>query len=225
MDTRLWPELPALEVADVCFTKNRVTGWRSWRRWLVSWGIRVCSRRKDEPPSFANHTFLVYGSHVRCKVVDAHIRREVVDYAVYEALGKEGYVERWLRERYENGHTGIAVYRHRGVTDALRAAAKDGMKHLEGKKYGKLKILAHAADYGLTKLWNLCGAKGEAFLFRRLACMENYPICSWAVSYIYDKWLYLPFTTPTPRATPDDLMDECESSDEWTQVFFYSNNT
>jgi hypothetical protein len=214
----LWPaELPVLEIGDAVFVRNRVTGWRTVRRWFAAFVVRVTSTQTGEDDTFAGHVAKVFGVVKVWR--DGGFR--VVDYILYEALGKEGYVKRGLRAAYENGHTDVMIYRHPKVGRKQRIALHAGMLRLRGRKYGKLKIAAHGADYGLTKFWNACGGPGEVRLFRRFARMEKYPICSWAESYLMRTWAKLPYKTPPEIASPDDLHDECEES--WDRVFVFIN--
>jgi hypothetical protein len=68
-----------------------------------------------------------------------------------------------------------------------------------GRKYGVGKIFAHALD----RLFN------NRYVFRRLARMDDYPICSWLVAFAYDRVLGHHFGVPPNAAQPDDLLDHC----------------
>lgn len=216
--------LPDLQAGDVVFVKNHVTGWRTAPRWIVSFLIRFMSTQHGEGPTFANHVCTVHGPY--------RVWRNggfvTVDYAIYEALGKEGFCQRWLREQYENDHTDIVICRHIAFTDKDRIRVKACHKYLEGKRYPKALIGTHSIDYGATTLWQSMGGKGECKVARWLYHQfvnrgqdVDYAMCSWAVGYIYDVWLRRPFKTGYKVGTPDDLMDECRSHNDWQRTFFY----
>jgi len=156
--------LPDLQAGDVVFVRNRVTGWRTARRWLVSFFIRHMTTQSGEGPTFANHVCTIHGSH---KVWRSD-RFVAVDYAIYEALGRNGFVRHWLRESYENGYTDVAIFRDLRMTDDNRIRVIACHKYLEGKQYAKVLIAAHGADYGVTTLWQGMGGRGECRAFRWL---------------------------------------------------------
>jgi len=194
-----------LEFGDVVFVKGLVTGWREWRKWMVSWCIRFMSRSKGEAPTFTNHVAMVIG-------------RQGDDYQLAEALGKRGFVYTHLRERYSDTRRfEVCIARHRRLNADHRARMWKRCEHLHGKKYGQAKIVAHAVDFALTALWNASGGSGDVYAFRWLCRMENYPICSWAVADIY--WhAGLPFKKAVAVAQPDDIYDECKASQLWVWV-------
>ena len=216
--------LPELLAGDIVFVKNRVTGWRTAPRWIVSWAIRLMSTQSGEGPTFANHVCTVHGPH--------RVWRQggfvPADYAVYEALGKEGFVKRWLCEQYRNDYTDVVIYRDTRLTRKDRIRIMAAHQHLAGKRYAKVLVGTHAADYAVTRFWQGMGGTGECRAFRWLYHQfvnrkqdVDYSICSWAVGYVWDVWLERPFKAGYKVATPDDLHDECEES--WTRIFVFTN--
>ncbi|MBU8871395.1 MAG: hypothetical protein KOO60_11075 [Gemmatimonadales bacterium] len=216
--------MPELQAGDLVFVKNHVTGWRTTSRWLISFLIRHMSTQHGEGPTFANHVCTVHGPHKVWRGGGFVVE----DYAIYEAMGRDGFCKRWLREQYENGHTDIVVYRDTTLTNKDRIRVKACHVHLRGKRYPKTLIGAHSIDYGATKLWQSMGGTGECraarWLYHQFVNRKqnvDYPMCSWAVGYMWDVWLKRPFSIGYKVATPDDLMDECQDNDKWQRVFTY----
>lgn len=205
-------ELPTLLAGDVVFTRTEVVG--PVKEWLVSFLIRVVTfTRKDKRPTAVNHTATIVRPvyEVERTLLDG---REVhfgpvVDYVVAEALGKGGYQERRLLEVYgDERKYQFAVARCKLTNDHHREKMLEAGASLLGRQYGYWKIAAHFADSILTRLFNLAGARGDVYAFRRLCRMKRYPICSWSTLYIYRK-AGIPFTTPVASGSPDDIWDEC----------------
>ena len=194
-------ELPALCPGDQLFFRTEIKG--SWKRWFVGFAIRVFTfTRRDKRPTVINHT-----ANVVWAILDEGCR--IVDYIIAEALAKGGYQFRPLLKHYgDTERISFAVARHTGVTETHRMLLLVACHQLRGKKYGRLKIVAHVVDYGLTKAWNTVGGRGDVYCFRWFARSEHYPICSWASLYIYDE-AGLPYDVPVQIGSPDDLWDEC----------------
>jgi len=191
---------------DVVFVKGHVTGWRAWRKWLVSFLIRAMSTSSGEAPTFANHVAMVLKESG-----DG-------DWILVEALGKRGFVETRLGERYADAaRFEVRVARHSGLTNQHATKMLLRIQNLKGKQYGWLKIAGHASDYALTQLWNACGGRGDVYALRWLCRNGNYPICSWAVADIYLKG-GLPFRKQVALAQPDCLYDECAEGPPWSWV-------
>lgn len=197
--------MTSLRFGDVVFVKCYITGWRTWRRWCVSFLIRFMSTSSGEGPTFANHVAMV-------------LRVEGNSILLVEALGKRGFVQTLLAERYgDTRRFEVRVARHQKLVSMNATLMLRRIAHLRDKKYGTFKILAHATDYALTQLWHSMGGPGECKWFRKLCRNGDYPICSWAVADIYAAG-GLPFRTSTPEAQPDDLYDECNTSPVWDWV-------
>lgn len=73
----------------------------------------------------------------------------------------------------------------------------------EGDRYDFLKIAAHLGDWLL----------GGRYVFRRLAGMDKYPICSWVGSHAY-KYVGVTFGVSANEAAPDDMYNWCASHPE-----------
>ena len=213
-------DLPLLYPGDQIFIRTEIKG--KWSRWLVSWGIRVFTHtRKDKRPSVVNHDATVVGkirefeAQVRSDFPDVPLSEDmrrsgpVVDYQIAEALGQGGFQYRSLLENYGDPELySFAIARHKLVTDRHREKMVEVCEDLLGRSYGHLKIAAHALDYGLTKVWNMMGARSDVWAFRWLCRSKRYPMCSWASLYIYKK-AGVPFSIPVEIGSPDDLWDEC----------------
>jgi hypothetical protein len=201
-----WPELPTLRFGDVVMVKSKVTGWREWRRWCTGFFIRLCSTTPGEGPSVVNHVAMVLGA-------------DGDDWLIAEALGQRGFVYTLLGERYGDARRFEVALARRTITRHQRYRMVAACQHLKGKEYGSWKVAAHAADYALTVLWHSMGGKGDAYLFRRACTDGNYPMCSWADLYIYDKG-GIPFKVSTAKGQPDDIWDECVAGPPWAMVFW-----
>jgi hypothetical protein len=103
----------------------------------------------------------------------------------------------------------LAVYRPRNLTgeESVRVVMK--ANSYVGRTYGYLKIVAHALD------WVLQGA----YVFRRMAGVDKYPICSWVVAHAYGvvgKY----FGVAPGAATPADIWDfVTRNPDKYEQVW------
>lgn len=86
-----------------------------------------------------------------------------------------------------------------GLDSGQRAQLMKKSLDYHGRVYGFIKLLPHALD----RLFN------NRYVFRRLLWMDDYPICSWLVAYVYDRVLSYHFGTPPNAAQPDDLLDHC----------------
>lgn len=206
-------DLPLLYVGDQVFVRTEVKG--SWKRWLVSWGIRVFTHtRRDKRPSVVNHMATMVGTVEATQmtpVIGACVKYQtrVVDYTIAEALGEGGFQYRSLLESYGDPELySFVVARHRLVTQTHRDKMVEICEDLLGRSYGHLKVAAHVGDYGLTRVWNGMGGPGDVYFFRWLCRMKNYPMCSWSSLHIYKKG-GVPFSVPVEVGSPDDLWDEC----------------
>jgi hypothetical protein len=90
----------------------------------------------------------------------------------------------------------IAVFRPLNLSEKEIATVVSAAEGYVGRRYGYLKIVAHLLD------WLLLGA----YLFRRLARMDDYPICSWLVAHSFAK-VGKTFGVPPGAASPDDIWD------------------
>ena len=97
----------------------------------------------------------------------------------------------------------VVIFRPLNLTDGDRVVIRVAAEQYVGRKYGKLKLLAHLGD------WVLQGA----YVFRRLARMDKYPICSWVVAHAYAS-AGKDFNVEAGAATPDDIWDFCTAHPE-----------
>lgn len=149
---------------------------------LLGWGIRVFTRRIGESRTRATHSGVI----VEGGPIDRAIIVEALSHVVRHRL--------W--DRYAGKNKAVAVFRplNMSAEDIARVVAK--AETYVGRRYGYLKLLAHWLD------WLLQGA----YVFRRLANQDRYPICSWLVAYSFaaaDKH----FGVEPGAAEPDDIWD------------------
>jgi hypothetical protein len=103
-----------------------------------------------------------------------------------------------LEAQYGKGGTWIAIFRPWNVTQADREHIALAAQSYVGRRYGYVKLLAHLGDWVL----------GGAYLFRGLARMDNYPICSWVWAHAYST-VGLDFGVDPGAAQPDDMYTFC----------------
>lgn len=154
---------------------------------LASHAIRVFQRTRGESKSLANHTFVVVdgGPLDKCVIVEAKRRVE---------RGR-------LLDAYGGGSDGVAIFRDTRLTPEERTSLAAAADRYVGRSYGYLKLAAHLGD------WALEMASGRhAYLFRRMARMDSYPICSWVLAYAY-AGIGKGFGVPPWAAQPDDIWD------------------
>lgn len=161
--------------------------------WL-SKAIRVCTRSKKEPKTKTNHVAIVvtYGAIRIAKIV--------------EALHK---VESLNLRRYDDGKTEIAIYRNIRLElidqDCIRSVARGYV----GQKYGYHKLIPHFLDWLI----------GGRYFFRRILFLQDYPICSWVVSYSLFKCGIEISDLPPSAQSPDDMLDSIENHPDWHCVY------
>jgi len=162
---------------------------------FLSWAVRFFTRTIGESRTRVNHCgVIVEGGPPRTAVA-------------IEALAR---VRRHpLGEQYGGDpKQSVAVYRAKGLAPEDVEAVVAAAGHYEGKRYAWWKILAHLLD------WLLLGA----YLFRRLAWMDRYPICSWLVAYSFEK-AGIEFGVAPKAATPDDIWDHIQAHPEaWEEI-------
>lgn len=106
------------------------------------------------------------------------------------------------------------IWRHKGLTDEQRQAVAAAALAYKGRSYGPLKLGLHLGDALLSKAFG-----GNPYFFRRLARMDNYPICSWVWACAYDRSLGYRFGMPPEEASPDDMLDYIlDHPNEWEQI-------
>lgn len=169
--------------------------------WL-SKAIRFLTREPGEAPTLVNHAGIIVAGRPRwgdCRSV--------------EALGN-GVRLRELKDGYDLSQGGVQVWRHRNGELAAQAAGQ-ALKRV-GQTYGYLKLLLHAGDWLLTR--------NRFRVFRRVARVDRWPICSYLVADAFDdsrKALGVADVWPgfNPKEmTPDDIYDIVTHSPDWTLV-------
>ena len=168
-------------------------------RSLFSRIIRWVTRSSTEKLSWSSHSALVLEIGSSIKVIDtAGVRVAVRSIRSYQTLKSKVLVSR--------------------VPGGLSTKNKEMMVakalEYEGRLYGVFKLFAHALDRFFD----------NRYVFRRLATMDQYPICSWIVAYCYKRVLGLLFGNLPNAAQPDDILDYCVAS-RWTCVWVDSSRT
>jgi hypothetical protein len=92
----------------------------------------------------------------------------------------------------------VVVYRPRDLSPEIIALIVAKAERYVGRTYGFTKIAAQALDRTL----------GGAYLFRRVAGMDRYPICSWVVAHAYSA-AGLHFGCAPGMASPADIDRFC----------------
>ena len=87
----------------------------------------------------------------------------------------------------------VAVLRPR-VNRVAKAFIAEYARGYVGRGYGWGKLVAHLADWLI----------GGAYVFRRLAGSQRYPICSWVAAWSYEE-VGVEFGVPPGDADPDDI--------------------
>ena len=156
---------------------------------LVRWGTRA----KGEEETWASHTALVLDVAHGVLIIEAISPRVTIrPMAVYTRPGVRVVISRCPG----------------GLTQREKASVVAKAREYCSRRYGYLKVAAHALD----RLLN------NRYLFRRLARVDNYPICSWLVAFVYDRSLGIQFSVPPNAAQPDDILDSCVRN-QWTRVW------
>ena len=150
---------------------------------VVSRLIRFFTRGAGESRTRVNHVGVVVGggSYHEAIVVEAlsTVRR-------HRLWGRYGPPKRDL----------VAIYRPVDLSPQETAQVVAGAMRYVGRKYGWFMLIAHLLD------WTLQGV----YLFRRLAGIDRYPICSWVVAHAFLK-AGRDFGVPAGAADPDDIWD------------------
>jgi hypothetical protein len=139
-----------------------------------------------------------------------HVAGFVTDIDIVEALAtvKRNPARRYVYTEHEVWRCCLLSEEHK-----LRIAAK--ANDYLGRKYGFSKILTHALDGLLVKVF-----KRELFVFRKLNHVQRYPICSWIWAFAYEK-MGFGFGVPANYITPDDMHDwvvEGGEDGSWMQL-------
>ena len=154
---------------------------------ILSRLIRLFTRTLGEKRTKVNHSGVVVtgGSLETAEVI--------------EALSKVEQHRLW--DRYADSGDEVAVYRLKDLTERQAKTVVDKAVNYKGYIYGWKKLITHFLD------WLLLGA----YVFRRLALFDKYPICSWVVAYSFDK-IHWRFGVPPSAASPDDISDHIDAN-------------
>lgn len=149
---------------------------------FVPHAIRVFTRHIGEPRTRVNHVGIIVREcdMLTATAVEALIRVRMHPLGRYAA----------------HPDTSVAVYRPTNLTTTEKRTIVDKAIEYRGDDYGFLKIAAHLMDWGLQ----------GAYLFRRFAWMDDYPICSWLVAHAFAE-AGKDFGCPPGAASPDDIWD------------------
>ena len=151
---------------------------------FISRAIRFFSRSGGESRTMVNHVGIVVeaGDSTNAVIVEASTK----------------VVKRSFYAYRRSPTTMVAVYRPTNVSDGEIHTICAAADRYVGATYGYLKIVAHFLDWCL----------GGRYVFRRIAAMDRYPICSWVVAQAYAD-AGLNFGVPAGSADPDDIWDFC----------------
>lgn len=161
------------------------------------------TRSFGEKKTWATHTAIATIDHNRPFVVEA-----LESGVTYHPLSKNSHRDR-----------GIYITSPTLLNDKDRyTITQEALKYI-GIDYGFHNLIPHVIDALISKI----PGTGQPFLFRRLANMEEYPICSWVVAQAYRD--FTSFDVKPKEAQPDDILDYCKNSPLWTPVWADSKET
>lgn len=165
--------------------------------------IRVFSRIKGEEKTLVNHTGLVVegGSLYTAIIVEALLKMR----------------RHTLWSEYGGKDIKVAVFRPLFIQQKQLDNIVIVMNGMVGNYYGPLKLTLHATDWLISRA--LFWRKKDVYLFRRLARLKNFPICSGAVGYSYHKGAGVRLGGPWWAIQPDDIWDYTKrNSSIWYQA-------
>jgi hypothetical protein len=182
-----------VQVGDVFVTQG--TG-------LLAALILKFQTEKNEKPSVVNHTGFIVSNGELPNAILVEANHKI----------RKGTFEEFYGP---NAHkTQVAVFRRRDITSEQKAFIRAEANRHVGETYGYIKILGHAGDYYLSKLF-----KRRVTLFRSVFRAKSIPICSYFVGDIGAKLKWTFKNRPVRELQPDDVWDECtENTDEWECV-------
>jgi hypothetical protein len=160
-----------------------------------SWWIRWGTQHTGESKTLASHTGIGIDGQFFVEALNSVVKTPWFD-----------FVQDHKPDTYE-------IWRHRYWTDEDRQAVANVAEAYLGRKYGYLKILLHAGDSLLGKIFYM-----DVLFFRRLALMDRYPICSWVTGFAVYKAVGYEFGVKPEYATPDDIADWVQTHEEWGRV-------
>ena len=157
--------------------------------------IRLATRAPGEGPTWANHVgIIVLGGSEDPIALDTDFRVRAKPLSEFKGE--------------------IEVWRHTGLHPMERGWIAAKAAEYQGRPYGWGKVLLHGLDALLTKL-----IRAEVFLFRRLAVIDRYPICSWIPAFAYHRVTGYTFGVDPAWADPDWIYDYINNSLLWERIY------
>jgi len=179
---------------------------------FVSRDIRRSERSPGEGISWASHT-----EHVLIAAADGAVdmsvnggRPRVIPFTFWRGRG------RVLVTRKPGG---LAAGEKEGVIGSASGALWQGLG------YGWIKLVAHKGDWWLSQSPLARWLHLPPVLFRRLCCLDDWPICSYDTARRYWDVCRIRFNGLDYRVVqPDDILDHCVKQ-LWPVVFADSDET
>ncbi len=176
------PTYPPLQACDILGTANPDLTGRL---------IRFFERAPQQPKPQVSHVGLIAAS------------MPLIFAPVIEALATVRNRVMW--DAYVKSKTPVRIWRPKTLTEGQKTRILAKANSYVGRKYGWIKIGAHAVDWLLSKLFSR-----DVYAARRVAGLDRYPICSWVVAQAYAAaGLY--FGVEPGAAQPDDIDAYCAS--------------
>lgn len=176
--------MPRLRAGDIFLTRGPG---------LLAGLIRWFQRSRREAPSAVNHTGLILSDasfHLACSI---------------EALARVR-VGRFY-SFYHGSSSQIAIYRRRELTSEQEYQIAKRALRYKGKRYGLLKLPAHALGWLLGRT-----------VTKRLLFLDAWPICSWVVEKAFAE-IGESFGVAVDTLQPDDIHDWVVSHpDQWEEI-------
>lgn len=155
--------------------------------------IKMLSQSQDEKLTWATHVGMI--------VTDGY-------HPITVEATELGVKPKSLTE-YKDSGAGLLIIRPDAHHDKVKNRAVEITLDYLGRDYGYFNLALHVADALATRLLE----SRDIFFFRRFNNLEEYPICSWLVSYSYSKAFFefydelFCFGTTPDQAQPDDILD------------------
>jgi len=182
---------------DLIFVKSKT---------YLGWVIRWFERSRGESPSWTNHTAGIGSVN---NVIEAQMK---VISTPFDEWHQNKEFQLWRTVDLAFSRIGCCDNKGRAYASVSSRVVEYAEAQI-GRKYGVMKIIPHAFDGLLSKITG-----GSPYVFRRMLCLENYPICSWLWAYAYHT-AGLDFGGDPKRITPDDQLDYCVNHpNKWERI-------
>lgn len=174
----------------------------------LSRAIRWATRSRGEEATYANHVGGIgQGGSIDGDATNIEALWKAVEHPLRDGRGCEFQAFR-LVQVFAPGKPVTLIT----TSERLRLAA--AARGYIGRQYGAGKIVLHLGDALLSKVFG-----GSPYIFRRLASLDDYPICSWLWAHAYNDALGYTFGCDPDAASPDDMHDWCVGHpDEWERI-------